>query len=141
MTRRQKKPLTSTKHKHKCCSLKSKKGIHPHIFVWNLGSTEERTVLEKAEEYGCNREKSNPPQADVDVTLPTLEISVGDDFELDLEFVNRSNQRRTVEAYVSGSVVYYTGVSAYEFLFKTPTVTIGPQKSKKKGKITPEILF
>lgn len=92
------------------------------------GSTEERTVLEKAEEYGCKRETSDPPAADVDVILPTLEIAVGDDFDLSLQFVNRSDQRRTVDAYISGSVVYYTGVTSSEFLFRTPTVTMGPNK-------------
>ncbi|XP_028462045.1 coagulation factor XIII A chain [Perca flavescens] len=97
------------------------------------GSTEERTVLEKAEEYGCQREKSNPPVADVDLVLPTLEISVGDDFELSLEFINRSTQRRTVDAYISGSVVYYTGVTSYEFLFRNPTVKIGPNQSVKES--------
>ncbi|XP_061566306.1 coagulation factor XIII A chain [Cololabis saira] len=103
-----------------------------HQYKFAEGSNEERTVLEKAEEYGCKREKINPALADVDVNLPSLEISVGEDFELDLEFVNHSNQRRTVEAYVSGSVVYYTGVSGYEFLFKTPTVTLGPGKTVKE---------
>lgn len=93
------------------------------------GTGEERTVLEKAEEYGCEREKSNPPEADVDLVLPTLEVSVGDDFELTLEFTNRSNQRRVVDLYISGSVVYYTGVTSSEFLFRDPTVTIGPNKS------------
>ncbi|XP_037614205.1 coagulation factor XIII A chain [Sebastes umbrosus] len=96
------------------------------------GSTEERTVLEKAEEYGCQREKSDLPEADVDLVLPTLEVSVGDDFELSLEFVNRSDQERTVDAYISGSVVFYTGVSSTEFLFSTPSVTIGPNKSVKE---------
>lgn len=65
----------------------------------------------------------------MDVILPSLEISVGDNFELGLEFVNHSVQTRTVEAYVSGSVVYYTGVSGNEFLFKSPTVSIQAQKS------------
>uniref|UniRef100_A0A8C4GQM7 protein-glutamine gamma-glutamyltransferase n=1 Tax=Dicentrarchus labrax TaxID=13489 RepID=A0A8C4GQM7_DICLA len=96
------------------------------------GSKEERTVLEKAEEYGCKREKSNPPEADVDLVLPTLEINMGDDFELSLEFINRSDQRRVVEAYISGSVVYYTGVTSSEFLFRDPTVTIGPKKSEQE---------
>ncbi|XP_013856249.1 coagulation factor XIII A chain [Austrofundulus limnaeus] len=96
------------------------------------GTPEERTVLEKAEEYGCKQEKSNPPLADVDVVLPTLEVGIGNDFELNLEFINQSEQRRTVEAYVSGSVVYYTGVASHEFLFQTPTVTIQPKKSVKK---------
>lgn len=96
----------------------------------NTGSAEERTVLQKAEEYGCTREKSSPPLADVDLVLPTLEITVGDDFELNLEFINRSDERRTVDAYISGTVVYYTGVTSSEFLFRTPTVTIGPNKSE-----------
>ncbi|XP_008321802.2 coagulation factor XIII A chain [Cynoglossus semilaevis] len=96
------------------------------------GSTEERTVLEKAEEYGCEREKSEPPVADVDLVLPTMEISLGDDFEFEVEFINRSNQQRTVDAYVIGSVVYYTGVTSSEFLFDTPTVEIKPNMSKKE---------
>ncbi|KAM8746729.1 coagulation factor XIII A chain [Acanthopagrus schlegelii] len=96
------------------------------------GSKEERTVLEKAEEFGCQREKSSPPDADVDLVLPTLEVTVGNDFELSLEFINRSDQRRVVDIYVSGSVVYYTGVTSTEFLFQDPTVTIGPNKSVKE---------
>lgn len=96
------------------------------------GSTEERTVLEKADEYGCKREKSSLPVADVDLVLPTLEVTVGDDFELSLEFINQSDERRTVDTYVSGTVVYYTGVTSSDFLFKTPTVTIGPNKSVKE---------
>nr|XP_057922617.1 coagulation factor XIII A chain isoform X3 [Doryrhamphus excisus] len=93
------------------------------------GSAEERTVLEKAELYSCIRETSNPPTADVDLLLSNMEVSLGDDFQLTLKFVNRSNHRRTVEAYVSGSVVYYTGVTSSEFLFTTPTIKIGPGKT------------
>ncbi|XP_062300632.1 coagulation factor XIII A chain [Scomber scombrus] len=96
------------------------------------GSNEERTVLVKAEEYGCKREKSSLPVADVDLVLPTLEISVGDDFELNVEFKNRSDERRTVDTYISGSIVYYTGVTSSEFLFRNPTVTVGPNKSVKE---------
>ncbi|XP_075948690.1 coagulation factor XIII A chain isoform X2 [Anarhichas minor] len=97
------------------------------------GSTEERTILEKAEEYGCQREKSELPVADVDLVLPTLEVSVGDNFELSLEFINSSDQTRTVDAYISGSVVYYTGVTSSEFLFRNPTVTIEPNKNVKES--------
>ncbi|XP_049423506.1 coagulation factor XIII A chain [Epinephelus fuscoguttatus] len=96
------------------------------------GSAEERTVLEKAEEYGCQRDKSELPVADVEVVLPTLEVSVGNDFDLTLEFKNSSDQRRTVDAYISGTVVFYTGVPSSEFLFRNPTVTIGPNESVKE---------
>ncbi|XP_071774120.1 coagulation factor XIII A chain [Centroberyx gerrardi] len=102
------------------------------LYKFPEGSNEERTVLEKAEEYGCHRDKSDLPAADVELVLPSLEISVGDDFEFSLEFVNRSNERRTVDAYISGSVVYYTGVTSSEFLFKTPRVSIEANKSVKE---------
>ncbi|KAG7495538.1 coagulation factor XIII A chain [Solea senegalensis] len=101
-------------------------------YKFSEGSAEERTVLEKAEEFGCKREKSDPTLADVDVVLPTLEISVGNDFELNVEFVNRSDQERTVDAYISGNVVYYTGVTSSEFMFNTPTVEIKPNKTVKE---------
>ncbi|XP_061816545.1 coagulation factor XIII A chain isoform X1 [Nerophis lumbriciformis] len=97
------------------------------------GSAEERTVLEKAEMYSCLRETSNPPIADVDLLLSNLEVSLGNDFQLSLEFVNRSNHRRTVEAYISGSVIYYTGVTSSEFLFTTPTIKIGSGQSVKES--------
>uniref|UniRef100_A0A8C5HY27 protein-glutamine gamma-glutamyltransferase n=1 Tax=Gouania willdenowi TaxID=441366 RepID=A0A8C5HY27_GOUWI len=88
------------------------------------GSPEERTVLEKAEEYGCKRERSDPSTADVDLVLPTLEVSLGEDFQFDLEFVNQSDEPRTVDAYLSGSVVYYTGVT-------TESMTVDSKKYMK----------
>ncbi|XP_054609764.1 coagulation factor XIII A chain [Dunckerocampus dactyliophorus] len=103
------------------------------LYKFPEGSAEERTVLEKADLYSCIRETSNPPLADVDLLLSNMEVSLGDDFQLILTFVNRSNNRRTVEAYVSGTVVYYTGVTSSEFLFTTPTIKIGPGKSVKES--------
>uniref|UniRef100_A0A674BFZ5 protein-glutamine gamma-glutamyltransferase n=1 Tax=Salmo trutta TaxID=8032 RepID=A0A674BFZ5_SALTR len=76
------------------------------------GSPEERTVLEKAEEYGCQREKAILTEADVELDMPLIEVRVGDDFELKLEFNNKSGQARTGDVYVSGNVVYYTGVNS-----------------------------
>uniref|UniRef100_A0A8C8EMY4 protein-glutamine gamma-glutamyltransferase n=1 Tax=Oncorhynchus tshawytscha TaxID=74940 RepID=A0A8C8EMY4_ONCTS len=96
------------------------------------GSPEERTVVEKAEEYGCHREKATPPEADVELDMPLMEVRVGDDFELKLEFNNTSDQARTVDVYVSGNVVYYTGVTSSEFLFKTPRVILDPKKAEKQ---------
>lgn len=104
----------------------------PTLHLSAPGTNEERTVLEKAEGFGCHREKSRPAEADVDLALPTLEVAIGDDFELNLEFQNRSEQRRVVEAYVSGNVVYYTGVSSAEFLLREPTVAMEPNQSGRR---------
>ncbi|XP_061525822.1 coagulation factor XIII A chain [Phycodurus eques] len=97
------------------------------------GSAEERTVLEKAETYNCKSEKSDLPPGDVDLVVSHTEVSLGDDFELNLKFANRSSRRRTVEAYVSGSVIYYTGLISSEFLFTTPSVEIGPDGSANES--------
>uniref|UniRef100_A0AAR2LEN5 protein-glutamine gamma-glutamyltransferase n=1 Tax=Pygocentrus nattereri TaxID=42514 RepID=A0AAR2LEN5_PYGNA len=88
------------------------------------GSPEERRVLEKAEEFGCQREKASVPEGDVTVEIAALEVQLGDDFELVLEFTNRSSQHRTVDIYISGSVVYYTGVPSAEVVLKTPTKSV-----------------
>uniref|UniRef100_A0A671SSJ7 protein-glutamine gamma-glutamyltransferase n=1 Tax=Sinocyclocheilus anshuiensis TaxID=1608454 RepID=A0A671SSJ7_9TELE len=84
------------------------------------GSPEERRVLEKAEEFGCQREKASLPQSDVEVEIPTLDVRVGDNFDVTLQFKNHSDQRRTADVYVTGTVVYYTGVPSAEVVFKTP---------------------
>ncbi|XP_066536948.1 coagulation factor XIII A chain-like [Hoplias malabaricus] len=96
------------------------------------GSAEERRVLEKAEEFGCQREKVSVPEGDVAVEIPAMEVQLGDDFELVLEFINHSSQQRTVEIYISGSVVFYTGVHSAEVILQTPTVKLQPQQSKKE---------
>ncbi|MCJ8731346.1 hypothetical protein PDJAM_G00198550 [Pangasius djambal] len=96
------------------------------------GTAEERRVLEKAEEFGCQREKASVPQADVGVEILALEVQRGDDFDLELQFTNHSSQQRVVDIYISGNVVYYTGVPSAEVIFKTPVVKLEPQQSKKE---------
>lgn len=70
------------------------------------------------------------PQADVEVEILALEVQLGEDFNLELQFTNHSSQRRVVDIYISGNVVYYTGVPSAEVIFKTPVVKLEPQQSK-----------
>uniref|UniRef100_A0A8C1N4C0 protein-glutamine gamma-glutamyltransferase n=1 Tax=Cyprinus carpio TaxID=7962 RepID=A0A8C1N4C0_CYPCA len=93
-------------------------------------SPEERRVLEKAEEFGCQREKASVPQSDVEVEIPNLDVRVGDNFDVTLQFKNNSDQRRSADVYITGTVVYYTGVPSAEVLFKTPKVKLEPLQSK-----------
>uniref|UniRef100_A0A8C1WFL3 protein-glutamine gamma-glutamyltransferase n=1 Tax=Cyprinus carpio TaxID=7962 RepID=A0A8C1WFL3_CYPCA len=93
-------------------------------------SPEERRVLEKAEEFGCQQEKASVPQSDVEVEIPNLDVRVGDNFDVTLQFKNNSDQRRSADVYITGTVVYYTGVPSAEVLFKTPKVKLDPLQSK-----------
>ncbi|KAG9345794.1 hypothetical protein JZ751_008939 [Albula glossodonta] len=95
------------------------------------GSTEERTVSDKAEEYGLCRQKVNLPETDVHLELLAQEVNVGDDFQLTLEFKNKSASRRTINAFVSGYVVYYTGVSSEEVKHKTLKITLDPWQTEQ----------
>lgn len=87
-------------------------------------------MLEKAEEFGCQREKASLPQGDVEVEVANLDVRVGDNFDVILQFKNHSDQRRTFDVYVTGTVVYYTGVPSTEVVFKTPKVKLDPQQSE-----------
>lgn len=81
-------------------------------------------------EFGCQREKASVPNADVEVKILALEVQWGDDFELELQFTNHSSQQRMVDIYISGNVVYYTGVPSAEVVFKTLDVKLDPEKSE-----------
>ncbi|XP_028821859.1 coagulation factor XIII A chain-like [Denticeps clupeoides] len=105
------------------------------MYKFPEGSAEERTVLEKAEEYGVRRQDVTPPVADVALDIPSLEVKVGAGFDLALDFRNSSGQRRTVEAYTNGYVVYYTGVPSAEILFQSPTVTLDPRAGDAERKV------
>uniref|UniRef100_A0A6Q2ZFI9 Transglutaminase-like domain-containing protein n=1 Tax=Esox lucius TaxID=8010 RepID=A0A6Q2ZFI9_ESOLU len=65
------------------------------------------------------------------LVMPLVEVRVGDSFELKLVLDNASDQARSVDMYVSGNVVYYTGVTSSEFLFKSPEMTLGPKKGRR----------
>ncbi|XP_026882133.2 coagulation factor XIII A chain [Electrophorus electricus] len=96
------------------------------------GSAEERLVLEKAEELGCQREKASLRPVDIDVEILAQEVQLGETFDLELQFTNHSAQQHVVDIYISGTVVYYTGVPSAEVVFQTPTVKLDPKQSKKE---------
>lgn len=87
-------------------------------------------MLEKAEEFGCQREKSSLPKGDVDLEILNLDVRVGDNFNVTLQFNNRSDQRRSADVYIIGTVVYYTGVPSGEVVFNTPRVKLEPLQSE-----------
>ncbi|KAJ8262588.1 hypothetical protein GJAV_G00168110 [Gymnothorax javanicus] len=110
-------------------------GEQPHDVISQYkfaeGTEEERTVSEKAEEYGLGRQKVNYPETDVQVEILAQEVSIGDDFLLNLEFKNNSGEHRNINAFVNGYVVYYTGVTSDEIKYKSVKVTLGPRQTER----------
>ncbi|KAL4634941.1 coagulation factor XIII A chain-like [Arapaima gigas] len=86
----------------------------------------ERLALQLAEDYGCDRDRSVLPKADVDMTAEVQPVMIGEDFQLTLNFKNLGSSLYNINIFVSGNVVYYTGVSGPEFKSTTLQVQLGP---------------
>nr|XP_060473136.1 coagulation factor XIII A chain [Panthera onca] len=101
-----------------------------------LGQEEERLALETALMYGAkkslNTEGIVKPRSDVDMDFEVEKAVLGRDFKLTITFQNNSPNRYTLSAYLSGNIVFYTGVSKTEFKKETFEVTLEPMSFKKQ---------
>lgn len=99
-----------------------------------LGQEEERLALETALMYGAkkslNTEGIVKPRSDVDMDFEVEKAVLGRDFKLTITFQNNSPNRYTLSAYLSGNIVFYTGVSKTEFKKETFEVTLEPMSCK-----------
>ncbi|XP_064199891.1 coagulation factor XIII A chain [Anguilla rostrata] len=125
----------NTSHVGRMVLTKTIGGEHPFDitsqYKFPEGTEEERTVSKKAEEYGLGRQKVDYPETDVQVDILVQEVSVGDDFQLTLEFKNHSRDHRSINAFINGYVVYYTGVTSDEIKYKTLKVTLDPLQTER----------
>lgn len=70
------------------------------------------------------------PRSDVDMNFDVENAVLGRDFKLTITFQNNSPRRYTLLAYLSGNIVFYTGVSKTEFKKETFEVTLEPLSCK-----------
>uniref|UniRef100_A0A3B4XS77 protein-glutamine gamma-glutamyltransferase n=1 Tax=Seriola lalandi dorsalis TaxID=1841481 RepID=A0A3B4XS77_SERLL len=90
------------------------------------GSADDSRTMARAEEYGCERDHSELPQTQLSVA-----ISAGQDVNLALEFQNQGEYPRSVQAHLSGSVVFYTGITASQFKDQSFSVTVTPYQTER----------
>ncbi|XP_039081369.1 coagulation factor XIII A chain, partial [Hyaena hyaena] len=97
---------------------------------------EERLALETALMYGAkkslNTEGIVKPRSDVNMDFEVEKAVLGRDFKLTITFQNNSPNRYTLSAYLSGNIVFYTGVSKAEFKKETFEVILEPLSFKKQ---------
>ncbi|XP_037374716.1 coagulation factor XIII A chain [Talpa occidentalis] len=105
-------------------------------YKFQEGQEEERLALETALMYGAKKplktEGAGPPQSNVDMDFQVEDAMLGKDFKVTITFQNRSTTRYNLSAYLSGSVIFYTGVSKAEFKKETFHLTLEPLSSKKE---------
>ncbi|KAM8901610.1 coagulation factor XIII A chain [Lycaon pictus] len=105
-------------------------------YKFQEGQEEERLALETALMYGAkkplNIEGILKPRSDVDMNFDVENAVLGRDFKLTITFQNNSPRRYTLLAYLSGNIVFYTGVSRTEFKKETFEVTLEPLSFKRE---------
>ncbi|KAM4689607.1 coagulation factor XIII A chain [Discoglossus pictus] len=103
-------------------------------YKFSEGTEEERLALEAALMYGVKKEIRDDDQLqsvpDADMDFQADNAVFGSDFKVTLTFNNKSTNRYTVSAFLSGHVVFYTGVLKAEFKNKELNVTLDPTSSK-----------
>ncbi|KAM9233961.1 coagulation factor XIII A chain [Dugong dugon] len=105
-------------------------------YKFQEGQEEERLALETALMYGAKKAISTEailkPRSDVDMDFEVENAVLGKDFKITITFQNNSPNHYTISAYLSGNIVFYTGVSKAEFKKETFDVTLGPLSFKKE---------
>ncbi|XP_036935017.1 coagulation factor XIII A chain-like [Acanthopagrus latus] len=86
-----------------------------HTYKYPEGSADNERTMNRAEEYGCVRDHSEVADTQLSVTISCEQVGLGHDVNLVVDFHNQGDVPRTVQANLSGSIVFYTGVIANHF--------------------------
>ncbi|NXF88816.1 F13A factor, partial [Eubucco bourcierii] len=88
-------------------------------YKFQEGSEEERLALETAVMYGVKKQTiqdpTYQPQKDVEMDFQVQNAVLGSDFHVTITFRNRSHNYYTATTFLSGNIVFYTGVTKNEF--------------------------
>ncbi|KAM6412803.1 coagulation factor XIII A chain isoform 2-T3 [Pluvialis apricaria] len=97
------------------------------------GSEEERLALETAVMYGVKKQTTQDtlyqPQTDVDMEFQAQKAVLGSDFKVTITFRNKSRNYYTATTYLSGNIVFYTGVTKNEFKKHSFSAKLEPYSS------------
>lgn len=87
--------------------------------------------------YGIKKEAMQDsvhlPQSDVDMDFEVENAVLGSDFKVTITFRNSGHSRHTATAYLSGNIVFYTGVKKNEFKSQSFDVILEPSSCKMWG--------
>ncbi|NXP24158.1 F13A factor, partial [Scytalopus superciliaris] len=102
-------------------------------YKFREGSDEERLALETAVMYGVKKQSTQDityqPQTDIDMDFQAQKAVLGNDFKVTITFRNRSRNSYTATTYLSGNIVFYTGVTKREFKTHSFSAKLEPSSS------------
>ncbi|KAL8182495.1 UNVERIFIED_CONTAM: hypothetical protein K2H54_057211 [Gekko kuhli] len=101
-------------------------------YKFQEGTEEERLALDTALMYGVKKDVTHDvmPSAEVDMDFQVEDSTIGSNFKVNITFRNNTQNRYTVKSYLSGNIVFYTGVSKTEFKNHSFDVTLEPAKTQ-----------
>lgn len=96
------------------------------------GTEEERLALETALMYGVKKDATRDimASAEVDMDFVVEDAALGSDFSVTITFRNNIQTRCVVTSYLSGHIVFYTGVPKSEFKSHSSNVILEPLQCK-----------
>ncbi|KAI7792659.1 putative coagulation factor XIII A chain-like [Triplophysa rosa] len=96
------------------------------------GSKSDKQSMQMAESRGVPLRDYEPPaEAGVDIQLQADTVKMGEDFKLTMYIKNQSSKRCTIDATITGSVVFYTGVTSTTIKQETRKATVEAWKTEK----------
>uniref|UniRef100_A0A6J0TAC9 Coagulation factor XIII A chain n=1 Tax=Pogona vitticeps TaxID=103695 RepID=A0A6J0TAC9_9SAUR len=101
-------------------------------YKFQEGTEEERLALETALLYGIKKSVTQDitPSTEVDMDFIVEDSALGSDFNVNITFRNHTQSRYTATSYLSGNVVFYTGVPKGEFKNHSFNVTLDPLQTQ-----------
>uniref|UniRef100_A0A3Q3KLY2 protein-glutamine gamma-glutamyltransferase n=1 Tax=Monopterus albus TaxID=43700 RepID=A0A3Q3KLY2_MONAL len=102
-----------------------------HTYKYPDGSVEDERSMARAEQYGCERDHSELPQASVTVAITAEQVTLGQDLNVVVVFTNQGDNPATVNAHLGVSVVFYTGAPASDFSDQDFVVTVAAGSSEQ----------
>ncbi|KAA8595417.1 hypothetical protein FQN60_012552, partial [Etheostoma spectabile] len=101
------------------------------------GSAEDHRTMARADEYGLERDQSELPETTLSVFINASQVNLGKDVIVQVDFLNQSNVPTTIQANLTGSVIFYTGIRASYLKNHNFTITVpANQRKSEMMKIT-----
>ncbi|XP_062986391.1 coagulation factor XIII A chain [Elgaria multicarinata webbii] len=101
-------------------------------YKFREGTAEERLALETALMYGVKKNLTQDitPSREVDMDFVVEEALIGSNFNVSVTFRNNTQSQYTLTSYLSGNVVFYTGVPKTEFKNHSFDVSLEPKQAQ-----------
>ncbi|XP_032394439.1 coagulation factor XIII A chain [Etheostoma spectabile] len=106
-------------------------------YKYPIGSAEDHRTMARADEYGLERDQSELPETTLSVFINASQVNLGKDVIVQVDFLNQSNVPTTIQANLTGSVIFYTGIRASYLKNHNFTITVpANQRKSEMMKIT-----